>query len=97
MSLDCARAKTCGSEFSSLGSMLDLIPPIDPKIDVDSLMRRRPGAIGVFVRRRMLCPGCAFARFHTIEDACQDYGVDLDAFLNELADATSGRDTASTL
>ncbi len=87
----CAGAKTSRPEFVNLLGMVDLFPPIDPTLDVDALMHRWPGTIRVFVRRRMLCPGCAFAKFHSIEDACQEHGLDLAALLSELAAAISGQ------
>jgi len=51
---------------------------------VDDVMTRRPGTIRVFLAFRMRCVGCPIACFHNVADACQEHGVDPDAFLAAL-------------
>jgi hypothetical protein len=34
----------------------------------------------------MLCVGCPFDRFCTLTDACREYGIDEETFLQELQD-----------
>ena len=60
----------------------------DPDVPLADFMRRWPETIPVFVRHKMLCVGCLISPFHTIVDACAEYGLDADSFIAELADAT---------
>jgi hybrid cluster-associated redox disulfide protein len=57
---------------------------IDVETLVDDVMRRRPGTIGVFLRRRLRCVGCPIGPFHTIADAAREHGVDAEGLLTEL-------------
>ena len=59
----------------------------DPDLPLTVLMARWPQTIRVFMRHGMLCVGCPFDRFCTLTDACREYGLDEDAFLQELQDA----------
>lgn len=56
----------------------------DPDLSLEDLMRLWPQTGQVFVRHRMICVGCLIAPFHTVADACAEYDLDQDAFLNEL-------------
>lgn len=56
----------------------------DPDLSLDDLMRLWPETGRVFVRHGMICVGCLIAPFHTVSDACAEYDLDPDAFLNEL-------------
>lgn len=56
----------------------------DPDLPLADLMTAWPGTIPVFVRHRMLCVGCLIAPFHTIADACAEYGLDEAEFAAEL-------------
>ena len=56
----------------------------DPDLTLDRLMREWPGTIPVFIRHRMMCVGCLITPFHTITDACREYGLDEDDFRREL-------------
>jgi hybrid cluster-associated redox disulfide protein len=51
---------------------------------VDDVMNACPATIRVFLDFRMGCVGCPIARFHTVDDACGEYGVDRAAFLEAL-------------
>lgn len=57
---------------------------LDLDLPVDHLMRTWPEAVGVFVRRRMLCVGCPIGPFHTVADACREHSIDEDEFRQEL-------------
>lgn len=46
-----------------------------------------PETVLVFRRHQMLCPRCPVSRFFTCADACAEYGLDADAFMDELARA----------
>ena len=48
-------------------------------------MARWPETIGVFLRHKMLCVGCLVAPFHTLVDACAEYGLEIEALNAELA------------
>ncbi|MEO9530843.1 DUF1858 domain-containing protein [Roseibium sp.] len=56
----------------------------DPDLTLTSLFELWPETPAVFLRRRMLCFGCPIAPFHTVIDACREYGLDEQAFRAEL-------------
>ncbi|MFY0679610.1 MAG: DUF1858 domain-containing protein [Thalassovita sp.] len=56
---------------------------------LDDVMKRWPATIQVFLRHNMLCVGCLVNPFHTIADACMEYGLDEQLFLSELRRAVS--------
>lgn len=61
------------------------VPSIDdPDLTLSDLFDHWPDAIGVFLAHRMLCVGCLISPFHTISDACQEYGLDESAFRAEI-------------
>ena len=57
---------------------------LDETLSVDRVMSTWPAAIPVFLRWRLHCIGCPAAHFHTVEDACDAHGADLQAFLADL-------------
>jgi hybrid cluster-associated redox disulfide protein len=57
----------------------------DPDLPLAALITQWPDTITVFVRHKMLCVGCLVNPFHTVIDACAEYGLDVDAFYAELA------------
>ncbi len=57
---------------------------VEPTDLVDTVMRKWPATIRVFLDRRMLCVGCPIGCFHTVADACREHGVDCAPFLAEL-------------
>ncbi len=59
----------------------------DPDLPLEDLMREWPQTIPVFMRHKMLCIGCLVNPFHTVLDACAEYGLDVDTFYKELAEA----------
>lgn len=70
----------------------------DPDLPLAEIFARWPDAASVFLARRMLCPGCPIAPFHTITDACLEYGLDEAAFRREVAqriDAGRGPETGA--
>ena len=63
-------------------------PKLDEKdLPLADLMTHWPETIPVFLRHKMLCVGCQIGPFHTIEDACREYGLDKTYFLAELKKA----------
>ncbi len=59
----------------------------DPDLPLSELMSRWPKTIAVFNRHKMLCVGCLISPFHTIVDACAEYGLDEEVFVAELIEA----------
>ncbi len=59
----------------------------DPDLPLADLFRAWPETAAVFLRRRMLCFGCPIAPFHTVMDACSEYGLDEETFRKELREA----------
>ena len=57
----------------------------DPDLPLGALVTLWPDTITVFMRHKMLCVGCLVNPFHTVIDACAEYGLDVDAFYAELA------------
>ena len=62
---------------------------IDAAALVDDVMRRRPGTIRAFLDRRMNCPGCPIACFHTVADACREHHANVESFLRDLHKAAA--------
>lgn len=57
----------------------------DPDLTLSDLMDAYPGTVAVFMRHGMICVGCLIGPFHTVADACAEYGLDEAAFRDELA------------
>lgn len=53
---------------------------------VDDVMRDCPATIRAFLDRRMGCPGCPIACFHTVDDAAREHAADAEEFLAALRD-----------
>jgi hybrid cluster-associated redox disulfide protein len=51
---------------------------------VDDVMRDYPATIRVFLDFRIKCIGCPVARFHTVDDACREHGIECETFLRAL-------------
>ena len=63
--------------------------PDDPELMLDELLQRWPETVPVFIRHKMLCVGCLVTPFHSVVDACAEYGLDTDTFMAELQEAVS--------
>ncbi|WP_374433627.1 DUF1858 domain-containing protein [Tabrizicola sp.] len=61
----------------------------DPDLPLAEIMRRWPATVPVFLARGMLCVGCVIGPFHTVDDACEEYGIDPGTLLAELRAAVS--------
>ncbi len=59
----------------------------DPDVPLQRLFERWPELGQVFIEERMLCFGCPIAPFHTVVDACLEYGLDEDEFRARLHSA----------
>lgn len=56
---------------------------------VGEVMAAWPATIRVFIDFRMGCIGCPISGFHTVDDACNEHGVDADEFLAALRIASA--------
>ncbi|MFC5353735.1 DUF1858 domain-containing protein [Azospirillum himalayense] len=54
---------------------------------VEDVLERWPPTLSVFLKHRMACPGCPMARFQTIAEVADDYGLDTEALLDEFVQA----------
>jgi hybrid cluster-associated redox disulfide protein len=57
---------------------------IDLNTTVDEVLGAHPELASLFVRHRMICVGCAIARFHTVREVALMYKLDPDDFLGEI-------------
>jgi hybrid cluster-associated redox disulfide protein len=53
---------------------------------IEVILGKWPKASRVFIGNRMNCIGCAFAKFHTLKDACEIYQLDKENILEEMRD-----------
>lgn len=69
--------------------------PIELTSNLEETLRGRPALVGLFLSRRMACPGCAMAPFEDLADAARHHGMDgeelLAAVRRELAATGDGR------
>lgn len=52
----------------------------DPDVPLQRLFEHWPELGRVFIEEGMLCFGCPIAPFHTVMDACGEYGLEEEAF-----------------
>lgn len=62
----------------------------DPDLPLRRVFERWPDVAAVFRGRGMVCFGCPIAPFHTVIDACAEYGLDEIAFRTALQAAVAG-------
>ena len=55
---------------------------LDTPIDV--ILGMWPEVSQVFIRNHMGCIGCAFARFHTLQEAFKIYQLDKEVFIGQM-------------
>jgi hybrid cluster-associated redox disulfide protein len=60
--------------------------PLTPQSLVADVLERSPDAAALFIAAGTDCVGCAFAHFCTLKEMSIHYGVDLEPFLEELAE-----------
>lgn len=56
----------------------------DPDLSLNDLMKNWPETIPVFLQHHMLCVGCYVGPFHTVQDACRVYELNVETFYAEL-------------
>ena len=65
----------------------------NPDMPLQVMFDRWPTTASVFLAHGMLCFGCPIAPFHTVFDACLEYGLDEMGFRRELRAAISAGKT----
>ena len=61
------------------------------KMTVSELITRHPSAMGVFMKRKMLCVGCPAETFHTLEGVARINGIALEQLLQDLREAAGAQ------
>ena len=64
---------------------------LESSTTVAEILDRYPDAIRVFAAHHMACVGCTSAPYHTVAEACADYGVAFGRLKRELAAAAKRR------
>jgi hybrid cluster-associated redox disulfide protein len=61
-------------------------PAVDEPLDtpIEVILGMWPEVSQVFIRNHMGCIGCAFARFHTLQDAFEIYRLDKEVFIGQM-------------
>lgn len=59
---------------------------IDAKAMVSDVLNRHPSTMQVFIDHGMACIGCVITPYHTIEDACAEYNLAVEAIIREMTD-----------
>ena len=70
-------------------------PRLTADLIVADVLARWPQTIPVFTYHRMGCVGCAMAPFETLAEVAMIYELDLNCFLNELAQTIDQAETQS--
>ena len=59
-------------------------PPLTPETSVLQALETTRGVARVFIQHRTACVGCMLARFCTLRDVAQAYGLTIESFVDEL-------------
>ncbi len=59
-------------------------PSLSPNLTVQQLLDRWPQTVPFFIRSRMACVGCPMAKFDTLQDVADNYGLRLPILLHHL-------------
>ncbi len=60
------------------------VPLISPHLTVQQLLDHWPQAVPFFVRSRLACVGCPMAKYDSLQDVADNYGLCLPALLEDL-------------
>jgi len=55
-----------------------------PQTPIDTIIKRWPETIPVFLAYGMNCVGCAMTSFETLEEVLKNYGVAIEPFIKAL-------------
>jgi hybrid cluster-associated redox disulfide protein len=80
-----ASAQRAATTDAQTGTMKKIALPTS-EMTVDTVMRRWPSTIRVFVDFGMHCVGCPIATFHSVDEACSEHGIDPGKFLERLCE-----------
>jgi hybrid cluster-associated redox disulfide protein len=58
--------------------------PLSPDLTVQQILDRCPQTAPFFIRRRLACVGCPMAKFDTLQDVADNYGLRLAFLLHDL-------------
>ena len=61
---------------------------IQASCSISEVLNQFPQVIPVFLRHQMICVGCDMAKFDSLQDAVNNYGLNLADFLEELRQAS---------
>lgn len=61
---------------------------IQASCSISEVLNQFPQVIPVFLRHQMICVGCDMAKFDSLQDAVNNYGLNLADFLEELGQAS---------
>jgi hybrid cluster-associated redox disulfide protein len=87
-----ASAQRTVTPGAQTGTMKKIALPAT-EMTVDTVMRRWPSTIRVFVDFGMHCVGCPIATFHSVDEACSEHGIDLGKFLERLRENAQSAQT----
>jgi len=65
--------------------------PILPEISVAEVLREAGNVGQVFLRHRTACVGCSLARFCSLRDVAETYGLSLEGLIQELRESAHPR------
>ena len=68
-------------------------PKLTANLTVADVLACWPQTISVFMHLRMACVGCPIAPFETLTEVAAIYELDLNCFLDELAQTTDHTET----
>jgi len=63
---------------------------ITTEMNIYEVVTKYPQTIKVFFRHGMQCTGCYICGVHNIAESAEEYGVEMDALLNDLNDVIAG-------
>ncbi|MBD3367725.1 MAG: DUF1858 domain-containing protein [Candidatus Eisenbacteria bacterium] len=57
---------------------------------IGDVVRKHPETVPVFMKHGLHCIGCAVAAFESIAEGAAAHGIDVDALMTDLNQATTG-------
>lgn len=66
--------------------------PIELTSNLEDTLRGHPALVGLFLARRMACPGCVMAPFEDLADAARHHGMDGEELLAAARRVVAGQE-----
>ncbi len=63
---------------------------ITKEMPIGDVVRKHPETVPVFMKHGLHCIGCAVAAFESIAEGAAAHGIDVDALVTDLNQATAG-------